>query len=65
MAVMVTPYLFSESDISTTTVISILKESKKDKSLGCHLPPVNPKGGEVYLFSPEDINAKGTAWVSK
>ena len=64
---MVTPYLCcrnSDSDLSTTTVISILKESEKNKSLSCHLPPLNPKGGEVYLFLPQDINAKGTVWVS-
>ena len=54
------PYCCSESnrDLSTDTVIKILKDPEKDKPL-CHFPVVNPKGGDVYLYSPKDKDAKG------
>ena len=57
---MVTPYTrCKDDDLSTETVINILKDSEKaDKSV-CHLPPVNPKGGDVFLFLPRDKNSKG------
>ena len=53
------PYCSSESnrDLSTDTVVRILKDPEKDKPL-CHFPAVNPKGGEVYLYSPKDKDAK-------
>ena len=55
------PYCCSSDinkDISSDTVITILKDPDKDKPV-CHFPAVNPKGGEVYLFSPKDKDAKG------
>ena len=36
-----------------------LKDSEKVDKTVCHLPPVNPNGGEVYLFVPRDIAGKG------
>lgn len=63
---MVTPspyYTFPDSDLfkdlSPETAISILKDSEKVDKTVCHLPPVNPNGGEVYLFVPRDIAGKG------
>uniref|UniRef100_A0A1X7SSI2 Uncharacterized protein n=1 Tax=Amphimedon queenslandica TaxID=400682 RepID=A0A1X7SSI2_AMPQE len=46
-----------DRDLSSDKVIKILKDPEKDKPV-CHFPPVNPKGGDVYLFSPKDKDAK-------
>ena len=51
--------MHKDDDLSTEMVINILKDSEKaDKSV-CHLPPVNPKGGDVFLFLPRDKDSKG------
>ena len=47
-----------DRDLSFDNFIRILKEPEKDKPV-CHFPAVNPKGGDVYLFSPKDKDAKG------
>ena len=48
------------TDLSTGTVLSLLKKPEKYEAM-CYLPPINPKGSEVFLFSPKDNNkdAKG------
>ena len=56
---MAKPCLCYEGDLPNETVLSLLM-NRNDDSV-CHLPPINPKGGEVYLFSPkESTKAKGT-----
>ena len=56
---MANPCLNHESDLSSEIVLNLLKKSD-DNVVLCSLPPVNPKGGEVYLFSPSGKeNTKG------
>ena len=48
---MAKPCLNRASDLSSEVVLNLLKKAENDVAL-CSLPPVNPKGGEVYVFSP-------------
>ena len=57
---MVTPYTrCKDDDLSTEMVINILKDSEEAGKSVCHLPPVNPKGGDVFLFLTRDKDSKG------
>lgn len=56
--------LNSANDLSSEVVINLLKKAVDDVAL-CSLPPVNPKGGEVYVFSPRGKeDSKGTVTTS-
>ena len=44
-------------DLPPSTVIDLLMNSEGKTT--CKVPPVHPKAGEVYLFAPENQQAKG------
>ena len=50
------PVCNSQSDLNTTKILSLLKESSEEKKFS--VPPQKPKGGKVYLFSPSDDSCK-------
>ncbi len=56
---MAKPCLNRESDLLSEIVLNLLKKVDNNVVL-CSLPPVNPSGGEVYLFLPSSKkNNKG------
>ena len=51
---MAKPCLNSQCDLSNSKVLQLLQNP--DEACISYIPPVKPKGGEIYLFSP-GINA--------
>ena len=54
---MAKPFLHHEGDLPSLRVRNLLVEGKEEAA---YLPPIHPKGGEVYLFSTKDKASKAT-----
>ena len=57
---MAVPFHVCTTLLSSEEVEKILDDPPSDKV--SNLPPVKPKGGEVYLFKPADDSQKGFRW---
>ena len=53
---MAKPFLHYKGDLPSLRVRNLLVEGKEEAA---YLPPIHPKGGEVYLFSAKDKASKG------
>ena len=49
-------YRVCDSPLLIPEVVEILKNLEREK---CSLPPVKPKGGEIFLFSPPTSSQRG------
>ena len=45
------------SDLSHSKVVELLEEADEDTI--CHIPPVKPKAGEVYVYEPSNDKYNG------
>ena len=61
---MACPCLHLQEDMQLSNVLKLLLNP--EASCVNHLPPVRPKAGDVFLFSPgENKNAKGMIYMSR